>query len=57
MLNLNRQDLDIRTRIVLTILINLDLKENELNRLTDGNPHIKKAVDSLVWFGNYTYFN
>lgn len=55
-LNLSKQDLDIRTRIILMILINLDLKENELNRLVDGDPNIKKAVDNLTWFGIFLLY-
>lgn len=38
------------------ILINLDLKENELNRLVDGDPNIKKAVDNLTWFGIFLLY-
>lgn len=50
-LNLNKKELQIKTRIITTIMLNLDLSEMELNRLTENNPHIKKVIDNLIWFG------
>jgi len=56
-LNINKKELDIKTRIIATIMLNLDLSEMELNRLVENNPHIKRVIDNLIWFGNfYTYW-
>lgn len=50
-LNLNKKELEIRARIALTIIINLDLTENEFNKLSENNNYIKKLVDNLSYFG------
>jgi hypothetical protein len=52
-LNINKKDIDIKTRIVATIMLNLDLSESELNRLIENNQNIKKIIDNLTWFGIY----
>lgn len=50
-LNLNKKELEIKTRIITAIMLNLDLSEMELNRLTENNPQIKKVIENLFWFG------
>ena len=50
-LNLNKKELEIRARIALTIIINLDLTENEFNKLSENNNYIKKLVENLSYFG------
>jgi hypothetical protein len=52
-MNLNKKDLEIKTRIITAIMLNLDISEMELNRLTENNPQIKKVIDNLNWFGNH----
>jgi hypothetical protein len=50
-LNLNKKELEIKARIVLAIIINLDLTENEFNKLSENNNYIKKLLDNLSYFG------
>ena len=38
-------------------MLNLDLSDMELNRLTENNPHIKKVIENLVWFGNIFFIH
>jgi len=52
-MNLNKKNLEIKTRIITAIMLNLDISEMELNRLTENNPQIKKVIDNLNWFGNH----
>ena len=51
-LNMNKKENEIKTRIIATIMLNLDLSEMELNRLTENNQNIKKVIEKLFWFGN-----
>ena len=50
-LNLNKKEMDLKTRILLAIIININLTESELNRLSENNTHIKKIIENLSWFG------
>lgn len=50
-LNLNKKELEIKARIILAIIINLDLTENEFNKLSENNIYIKKLLDNLTYFG------
>jgi hypothetical protein len=50
-LNLNKKEIETRARIALAIIINLDLQENEFNKLCENNNYIKKLVDNLSYFG------
>jgi len=34
-------------------MLNIELSEMELNRLTENNPHIKKVIENLCWFGKF----
>jgi len=45
--------LELRTRIIAAIMLNIELSEMELNRLTENNPHIKKVIENLCWFGKF----
>lgn len=56
-LNLNKKELELKTRIITAIMLNLDLSEIELNRLTENNPHIKKVIENLYWFGKKNIFS
>jgi len=50
-LNMNKQKEEVKTRIIATIMLNLDLSDMELNRLTDNNQETKKVIKNLFWFG------
>ena len=50
-LNVHDKEFYTKTRILLDIIINLELNEDEFEKLTENDLYIKDLVENLKWFG------